>query len=49
LARKLAELEQRVGTHDDVIRQLIDAIRQLMAPPPQPKRRKIGFGRENEE
>ena len=42
LSRKLAELEQKVGTHDDAIRQLIEAIRQLMAPAPQPKRRKIG-------
>jgi hypothetical protein len=49
LARKFDELEKRVDTHDDAIRQLIEAIRQLMAPPPQPKRRgKIGFGRENE-
>jgi hypothetical protein len=40
---------KRVDTHDDAIRQLIEAIRQLMAPAPQPKRRgKIGFGRENE-
>ena len=49
LARKLAELEQKVGAHDDAIRQLIDAIRQLMAPPPQPNRRKIGFRSEVEE
>ena len=50
LAHKLDELERRVDTHDDAIRQLIEAIRQLMVPPPQPKRRgKIGFGRENEE
>jgi hypothetical protein len=39
LARKLAELEQRVDTHDHSIRQLIEAIRQLMSPPPDPKRR----------
>lgn len=49
LAQKLAELEQRVDGHDDAIRQLIEAIRQLMAPPPEPKRRgRIGFGREND-
>jgi hypothetical protein len=49
LARKLAELEQRVDTHDGSIRQLIDAIRQLMAPPAEVKRRgRIGFGREHD-
>jgi hypothetical protein len=49
LARKLAELEQRLDTHDDAIAQLIEAIRQLMEPPQQPRRRKIGFARDNEE
>jgi len=42
LARKFAELEQRVGKHDDEIAAIIDAIRQLMAPPEKP-RREIGF------
>jgi ORF6N domain len=42
LARKFAELEQRVGKHDDQIAAIIDAIRQLMAPPEKP-RREIGF------
>ena len=42
LARKLAALEQRLAGHDVAIRNLFDAIRQLMAPP-QPKVQKIGF------
>jgi len=42
LAQKLAELEQRIGTHDEAIRKLMTAIRQLTEPP-QPKRRQIGF------
>jgi len=42
LARKFAELEQRVGKHDDEIAAIIDAIRQLMGPPEKP-RREIGF------
>ncbi|MDP9003484.1 MAG: ORF6N domain-containing protein [Verrucomicrobiota bacterium] len=42
LARKFSELEKRVGKHDDEIGAIIDAIRQLMAPPPKP-RREIGF------
>jgi phage regulator Rha-like protein len=42
LASKLAELENRIETHDEAIRSLVSAIRQLMAAPgKQPK--KIGF------
>jgi hypothetical protein len=41
-ARKFSELEKHVGKHDDEIVAIIDAIRQLMAPPPRP-RREIGF------
>lgn len=42
LARKFAELNQRVGKHDKEIGAIIDAIRQLMAPTEKP-RREIGF------
>jgi len=42
LARKFAELERRVGVHDDEIAAILEAIRQLMAPPEKP-RREIGF------
>jgi hypothetical protein len=44
LSRKLAELEKRIEGHDDAIRSLFDAIRQLMNPsiPEQPPR-EIGF------
>jgi hypothetical protein len=42
LARKFSELERRVGKHDEEIAAIIDAIRQLMAPPEKPKR-EIGF------
>ena len=42
LAHKLNELEHKVENHDVEIRSIFDAIRQLMAPPAQPKRR-IGF------
>jgi hypothetical protein len=41
-ARKFSELERRVGRHDDEIGAIIDAIRQLMAPPKKPAR-EIGF------
>ena len=43
LAAKLAELERKVSSHDGAIQSLLAAIRQLMAPPPTPPRRKIGF------
>jgi hypothetical protein len=42
LARQFSELEKRVGKHDDEIGAIIDAIRQLMAPPKKPAR-EIGF------
>jgi ORF6N domain len=42
LARRFSELEQRVGKHDDEIAAIIEAIRQLIAPPGKP-RREIGF------
>ena len=42
LAPKFAELQRRVGKHDEEVAAIIDAIRQLMAPPERP-RREIGF------
>ena len=42
LAHKLAELESKIETHDEAIRSLVVAIRQLMATPEKPPK-KIGF------
>jgi len=42
LASKIDELEQRLDTHDASIQELIEAIRELMAPEPASGRR-IGF------
>jgi hypothetical protein len=42
LARKFSELEQRIGKHDEEIVAILEAMRQLMAPPEKP-RREIGF------
>ncbi|HEV2805176.1 MAG TPA: ORF6N domain-containing protein [Chthoniobacterales bacterium] len=42
LAAKFAQLERRLDSHDDAIAQLFEAIRQLLAPPPE-KKREIGF------
>lgn len=41
-ARKFSELERRVDKHDEEIAAILEAIRQLMAPPEKP-RREIGF------
>lgn len=43
LARKLVDLEQRIDSQDETIVEILGAIRQLMAPPPAPPRRPIGF------
>jgi hypothetical protein len=43
LAAKLGELERKLKGHDQAIAGILDAIRQLMAPPPAPKKRPIGF------
>jgi hypothetical protein len=43
LAHKLAELERKIEGHDDAIRSLFEAIRQLMAPPTPGPHKEIGF------
>ena len=43
LAQKLKELEGKLEKHDTEILMIFDAIRQLMAPPPEPPKRSIGF------
>jgi len=43
LALKLAEIEAKVATHDKSFQMVFAALRKLMQPP-EPKRRRIGFG-----
>ena len=43
MAAKLNELERKLKGHDQAITGIFDAVRQLMAPPPEPKKRPIGF------
>jgi hypothetical protein len=43
MARKLGLLDRKLENHDVAIRNLVQAIRKLMAPPAPKKRRKIGF------
>ncbi|MBV9127194.1 MAG: ORF6N domain-containing protein [Verrucomicrobia bacterium] len=40
---RLEELERKVAEHDESLRVLVDAVRQLMTPPPAPARPRIGF------
>jgi hypothetical protein len=43
LAHKLNELERKIEKHDAEICSIFEVIRQLMAPPPEPPKRRIGF------
>lgn len=43
LAGKVSELEKKIATHDGAIRELFDAIRQLLLPPGPVTKREIGF------
>jgi phage regulator Rha-like protein len=47
IEKRLEELERetgaRLGKHDEQLSQIFEALRQLIAPPPRPKRR-VGFG-----
>ena len=47
LARKLNDLERKLGEHDQKFQVVFEAIRQLMVPPAQPEKgRRIGFTRD---
>ena len=47
IAAKLAELDARVGAHDEQLAALVAAIRQLAAPDAPPHGRKMGFHQSN--
>jgi hypothetical protein len=48
LARRLDDLEAKVGRHDEQFVAVIQAIRELMEPPPEPPRKRIGYMTEAE-
>ena len=48
LARKLDQLERKLATHDEEILMIVKALRELAAPQQRPKRRRIGFHRDEE-
>jgi hypothetical protein len=43
VARRLDQLERKVGTHDQAIVEILGALRELTRPKDDPKRRRIGF------
>jgi hypothetical protein len=43
LEKRLATIEKTLVTHDSALRDLIQKIRPLLLPPPEPPKRKIGF------
>lgn len=49
LRHKLAELEKRVHLHDEQFAAVIQAIRELMEPPPQPRKKPIGYSTERDD
>lgn len=48
LAAKLEQLEAKLQNHDEQIVAIVEAIRELMEPPPEPRRKPIGFASEAE-
>ena len=38
IEKRLEQIERAMGEHDEQLEQIFNALRQLMAPPPQPKR-----------
>jgi hypothetical protein len=43
LAKRLAEIERTVIHHDVALKELFRVIKPMLAPPPEPPRKKIGF------
>ena len=41
--RRLAEIDKTLLTHDVALRDIYQKLRPLLAPPPEPQRREIGF------
>ena len=46
--KRLAEIDKTLLVHDSALRDLFQKLRPLLAPPPEPPRRRIGFHKETE-
>jgi hypothetical protein len=47
VSRRLDQLERKVGSHDQAIVEILRALRELTAPAEAPRRRPIGFVRDD--
>ncbi len=48
ILKRLAEIDKTLLEHDSALRAVWEKLQPLLAPPPEPPRRRIGFNRENE-
>ena len=46
--KRLAEIDKTLLEHDSALQTIWEKLQPLLAPPPEPPRRHIGFNRENE-
>ncbi len=43
ILKRLAEIDKKLVTHDVILRDVYEKLRPLMAPPPEPPRKEMGF------
>ena len=43
IIKRLAEIDKKLITHDVILRDVYEKLRPLMAPPPEPPQKEIGF------
>jgi hypothetical protein len=48
ILKRLAEIDKTLLEHDSALRTIWTKLQPLLAPPPEPPRRPVGFLRENE-
>lgn len=48
ILKRLAEIDKSIFLHDSALRDIYQKLLPLLAPPPEPAKRRIGFNRENE-
>jgi hypothetical protein len=48
ILKRLAEIDKSIFMHDAALRDIYEKLLPLLAPPPEPPKRRIGFNRDNE-
>jgi hypothetical protein len=48
ILKRLAEIDKSIFLHDSALRDIFQKLRPLLAPPPAPPKRRIGFNRDRE-